>query len=169
MAYTVDVEVLSSGVMLAVEDLEHLRSVTINRTPLALTSCGHWIDVYYDKLAVPDTVWQTGHNEIVLTMDYYPTSGVEASFLLGDFGVILRGDKPALTLLPETLGVVDIVPQGLPFYSGRVDYRPDVPIAGDALITMGVFWRRADQTAGQRGKTCRVPAIPGCRTRPAHY
>ena len=157
VAYTVDVEALPTGVMLAVEDLEHLRSVTVNGTPLALASCGHWIDVCYDKLAVPDTVWQTGHNEIVLTMDYYPTSGVEAAFLLGSFGVALRGDVPALTTLPETLTVGDIVPQSLPFYSGRVDYLLDAPIAGDSLVTMGKFGGALAKLLGSEEKAAAFP------------
>ena len=135
----------------------HLRSVTVNGTPLALESCGHWIDVCYDKLAVPDAIWQTGRNEIVLTMDYYPTSGVEASFLLGSFGVALRGDTPALTTLPEMLTVGDIVPQGLPFYSGRVDYLLDVPIAGDSLVTMGKFGGALAKLLGSEEKAAAFP------------
>ena len=157
VAYTVDVETLPTGVLLAVEDLEHLRSVTVNGKPLALASCGHWIDVCYDKLAVPDAVWQTGRNEIVLTMDYYPTSGVEASFLLGGFGVALRGDVPALTTLPETLTVGDIVPQGLPFYSGRVDYLLDAPFAGDALVTMGRYGGALAKLLGSEEKAAAFP------------
>ena len=106
---------------------------------------------------MPDTVWQTGCNKIVLTMDYYPTSGVEAAFLLGSFGVALRGDVPALTTLPETLTAGDIVPQGLPFYSGRVDYLLDAPIAGDALVTMSKFGGALAKLLGREEKAAAFP------------
>lgn len=155
--YTVTVQVLPTEVRLAVEDLEHLHSVTVNGVQLSLASCGHWIDSCYDTLSVPDTAWQTGCNSICLTMDYYPTSGIEAAFLLGGFGVALQDDEPVLTALPERLTVGDIVPQGLPFYSGRVDYLLDTPIPGDVLVTMHPYGGALANLLGSEKKAAAFP------------
>lgn len=53
------------------------------------------------------------------------TCGIEAVYLLGDFGVKLieDGKKAVLTTLPEMLKLGDITEQGLPFYSGKISYK----------------------------------------------
>ena len=166
--YTVDVQVCPTKVMLAVEDLAHLCNVTVNGVPLDLTSCGHWIDICYDKLSIPDTAWKTGANEIVLKMDYYPTSGIEAAFLLGDFGVSLHNDIPTLETLPELLTADDVVFQGLPFYSGRIDYLLDTPVAGDALVTIREYGGALTKLFGSEEKIVAFPpyqtAVPDLHT-----
>ena len=166
--YTVDVQTIPTKVMLAVEDLAHLCNVTVNDVPLDLTSCGHWIDICYDRLSIPDTAWKTGTNEIVLKMDYYPTSGIEAAFLLGDFGVSFHNGIPALETLPELLTADDIVFQGLPFYSGRIDYLLDTPVSGDALVTIREYGGALTKLFGSKETIVAFPpyqaAIPDLHT-----
>ncbi len=58
-------------------------------------------------------------------MDYRKSSGLEAIYLLGGFGVAVYGSVPVLTKLPEKLIVGDITQQGLPFYSGSISYLID--------------------------------------------
>ncbi len=155
--YTVNVQDCPTDVMLAVEDFAHLHSATVNGIPLTLTSCGHWIDICYDKLSIPDSVWKQGLNEIVLKMGYYPTSGIEAAFLLGNFGVALCNDIPVLTLLPELLTASDVVLQGLPFYSGRIDYLLDTPISGDVLVTIREYGGALVKLFGSEEKIVAFP------------
>ena len=110
---------LPKGVELVVEELEHMKEIRVNGTPIALISTGKWIDVCFEKLAIPDEVWKEGANEIDIDFDYYKTSGLEAVYLLGDFGVVLTPgegtDIPVLNSLPEKLHIGDISVQGLPF------------------------------------------------------
>lgn len=123
--YSVDVKVLPKDVRLVVEDLAHIRKVLVNGQEISLESIGKWIDICFDELVIPDQAFVEGKNTITLVMDYYSTCGIEAAYLLGDFGVEVNKDKAALTALPETLTVGDITGQGLPFYSGSVTYLVD--------------------------------------------
>ena len=52
---------------------------------------------------------------------------LEALYLLGNFGVRLDGTHKTLTKLPEQLAVGDVVPQGLPFYTGTITYHLPAP------------------------------------------
>lgn len=133
---------LPKGVELVVEELEHMKEIRVNGTPIALTSTGKWIDVCFEKLAIPDEVWKEGANEIDIDFDYYKTSGLEAVYLLGDFGVVLTPgegtDIPVLNSLPEKLHIGDISVQGLPFYSGKVTYLMDQLFAEDEELVVEV-------------------------------
>lgn len=123
LSYQVEAETLPEKVHLVVEDLAHIRRVTVNGREISLTSKGKWIDICFDELEIPDEAFQVGENTITLVMDYYKTCGIEAVYLLGSFGVKVKGDRAALTTLPETLVLGDITNQGLPFYSGSVIYQ----------------------------------------------
>lgn len=105
-----------------VEELSHLKRVLLNGQEIPLISTGKWIGICFDELKIPDEYFVSGRNVITVEMEYYKTSGIEAVYLLGDFGVTLRENKAVLTTLPETLKIGDITSQGLPFYSGAVRY-----------------------------------------------
>lgn len=120
--YKVEIGTLQVPITLVVEDLEHLKGICINGTAIERKSSGKWIDVCFDRIAIPQNLLQQGTNIIRLQMDYTPMSGIEAVYLLGNFGVELTGEIPVLTALPEQLSIGDITKQGLPFYSGSVIY-----------------------------------------------
>ena len=122
LCYSLEAQVIPGMVTLVVEDLEHIQKILINGNELKLCSIGHWIDRCFDELQIPDEYWKYGQNEIVLKMEYEMSSGIEAVYLLGDFGVSLKEDHTVLTVLPEMLQIGDISDQGLPFYSGSVIY-----------------------------------------------
>jgi hypothetical protein len=68
-----------------------------------------------------------GENTILMETCFDETCDVEAIYLLGTFGVCLQGTTRLLDALPDSLHAGSIVHQGLPFYSGKVTYRMDVP------------------------------------------
>lgn len=126
LRYQVEIaERSDSPLKLVVEDLEHIRTVKVNGVEISAVSCGKWIDICFDELEIPAECLRFGGNTIDITMDYYPTSGIEAVYLLGEFGVRIQGDGALLTSLPETLSIGDITDQGLPFYSGSVIYETE--------------------------------------------
>lgn len=112
-------------IKLAVEDLEHIGAVKVNGMELPVVSSGKWIDICFDELEIPENYLRPGKNTIDISMDYYATSGIEAVYLLGNFGVRIQGDRVVLTALPETLYPGDITEQGLLFYSGSVVYETE--------------------------------------------
>lgn len=135
-------ELPQKDVELVVEEAQNYHAVKINGNALdTVNTNGKWIDICFDKLNLPKEYLHTGSNMIELSFDYKPTSGCEAVYILGNFGVTLRGDKPVIDQLPEKLKIGDITPQHLPFYSGKLSYvLPVSQFKGKkALITVENF------------------------------
>ncbi len=132
LRYRINMETLpQEPVTLALEPMEHM-TLTLNGQPVPLEQReGFWIDNCFRLYRLPN-LWKTGSNTLELTADYGPDSGLEAMFLLGSFGVWMRGGVPAMGRLPKNLKIGSIVHQGLPFYSGKVRYEFDIP-AGEAF------------------------------------
>lgn len=143
LVYHLEIQVLPGKAHLAVEDLEHIRSVSVNGMEISMESMGKWIDICFDELEIPGKAFAEGSNDITIVMDYYSTSGIESVYLLGDFGVEVSGERTALTRLPETLTIGDVTCQGLPFYSGSIRYqldsRPDEMKGMAVSVTAGKF------------------------------
>ncbi len=151
LEYDIEIAVVPEDVRLVVEDLTHIRQILVNGREIPLTSRGKWIDICFDELEIPADSLANGRNTIAVAMDYYSTCGIEAAYLLGDFGVEmaadaqqnaeaeaeeakdgkrLAGTRPILAKLPEKLVIGDITNQGLPFYSGSVIYELDESAEG---------------------------------------
>lgn len=139
LEYTVEVEKVPVNVELVVEDLEHIRKVQINEQEIPLDAVGKWIDICFERIKIPENLLKTGENKISIQMDYYKTSGIEAIYLLGDFGVELKKGHPVITELPATLKTGDITCQGLPFYSGSVIYYLESALSGKTQVTVKDF------------------------------
>jgi hypothetical protein len=109
--------------MLAVEQPNRYH-ITVNGTTVDTdTECGWWVDRSLRTLRVDPSMIRIGSNEVVLSCDYdedHP--GFEIVYLLGSFGVKVRGTELALVAKPSSLRLGDWVRQGLPFYSGSVGY-----------------------------------------------
>lgn len=124
LKYSFEVDAIPSGaVYLAVEQAD-LFCMEVNGQPLNLDAkSGWWVDVAINKVPVDPSLLRLGMNEIVLCTDYHEDHDLEASFLLGDFGVSLDGTAATLTTPPSDLRLGDWVNQGLTFYSAAVTYR----------------------------------------------
>lgn len=115
-------------ILLVTEDLENISRISVNGTEIGRVSQGTWVDVCFQKLPVSRKLLRKGTNEIVMEMDYIPINGLEAIYLLGEFGV-WRSEEgtPVMAELPEKLLLEDITEQGLLFYSGKIVYHMEVP------------------------------------------
>ncbi len=87
LRYDVEIAEVPERLRLAVEDLTHIRQIQVNGAEIPLVSKGKWIDICFDELEIPAGVLAKGRNTIDISMDYYSTCGIEAIYLLGDFGV----------------------------------------------------------------------------------
>ncbi len=132
------IEELPEGLELAVEAEEHTE-VRLNGT-LLKKEADFWIDTAFSKFLAGKSCLKEGENEITVTYSYGKDSGLEAIYLLGDFGVKLSGkgveEKVHLISLPDKLHAGNIVPQGLPFYSGSITYELDQPVEGKVSVTL---------------------------------
>lgn len=160
LTYHFGITTLPAGISLALEDLEHIRQILINGREISLISSGKWIDICFDTLAIPDDYLLPGANSVTLVMDYYSTCGIEAVYLLGDFGVQLRENGPALTALPETIAIGDITTQGLPFYSGSLTYHIEGLQNTECCVTAPGFSGALLRLVGKGGKKEAVLAFP---------
>ena len=102
--------------------------IRINGSRVAIPNDPAWlIDPCMKRIPVPTGAFCLGRNEIELTTGFVPDTDLEAIYMAGKFGVILRDNRPALGVLPEMLNPSDIAAQGLPFYSGTVAYHIPLP------------------------------------------
>lgn len=65
---------------------------------------------------------RAGVHELELTIPFTRKTDLEWCYLLGDFGVELRGTVARIIAAPRELGFGDWTSQGLPFYAGNVTY-----------------------------------------------
>lgn len=107
-------------------------SASVNGTPLPLgqENPEMWVDACFRRFEIPVGALRNGLNSIEIETDFDEGSDLECLYLLGRFGVRLQAGRAraSLTRLPEKLAVGDVVPQGLPFYSGRITYDLGAPL-----------------------------------------
>jgi len=124
LEYTFDVRTIPSGnLYLAVEKPDTF-IVKINNESVSMDAeCGWWCDRSLRKLPINPALLHLGKNEIIITCEYDENHpGLEAIYLLGNFGVKVKGTNIAVTPPVDSLKIGDWVKQGLPFYSGSVSY-----------------------------------------------
>lgn len=93
---------------------------------------GFYVDEDIATVALPDL--DVGEHALVVQWPFRPGHGLEACYLLGDFGVSVAGTEARLQRPVKTLAFGDWTSQGLPFYGGNVTYLchlqlPDAPTA----------------------------------------
>lgn len=81
---------------------------------------GWFVDEAIQTVRLP--ALSAGTHEIMLTIPYSPATNVEWCYLLGDFGVEVRGRHTRLIAPVRELAFGDWTRQGLPFYAGNVTY-----------------------------------------------
>lgn len=101
------------------------------------------VDGWYtdrDICTVPVGGLEEGINEIQVKIPYNAKRNVEAMYLLGEFGVSVKGSTCVLQAKPESLMFGDITRQGFPFYGGNVTYEVPVTLPrGDVSIQISRF------------------------------
>ncbi len=117
-------------ILLAMEDMPAQKLFVNGREVVPEKTDLRWVDSCFSVYAVGAEVWKTGENTIELTADYSADCGLEAMYLLGDFGVYFRGGEPTIDARPQTVKIGDLTRQGLPFYGGKVFYSFKLPRRG---------------------------------------
>ncbi|MCL2407402.1 MAG: hypothetical protein FWC95_05680 [Defluviitaleaceae bacterium] len=135
LRYTIHSQVDVNEVWLALEDLDRTQ-ITLNGMPIRCiisnepkdVSIGYYVDRSIKKVKLPSL--KKGVNELRLDIKYGRTTNPENCFILGGFGVELKGLIPVITELPKALPFGDIVPLGFPFYGGNITYKCKVQSQG---------------------------------------
>ena len=100
-------------------------SCTLNGQAVRMESQGYYVDPAITVVKLPAI--RKGDNELCLTMDYGDCTDLEWMYLLGEFGVELRGARASLYPKPEKLFWGDYTRQGFPFYTGNMTYLAALP------------------------------------------
>jgi len=128
LAYTFEVKDVPSGDLLLALERPGTFRAEVNGTSISMDAeCGWWCDRSLRTLRIDPSLIRSGANELFLTCDYREDHpGLEIVYLLGTFGVKVKGADVVMTRCPETLRTGDWVKQGLPFYAGSVAYRKTI-------------------------------------------
>jgi hypothetical protein len=123
LRYAIHCEALPEGpVALGLEQPGRF-TVTLNGEPVSTDAeSGWWVDRSLRTLPLDPALFREGINELLLETEFCEGHDLEAAFLLGEFGVRVRGAEAALVAPPQELRIGDWTRQGLPFYSGNVIY-----------------------------------------------
>ena len=134
LRFKIDSALAFDGVSLALEDAEKAE-ITLNGQAVDNTVIGFYVDRAVKTVALPRIA--QGENILEIVLPFGKRTNVEWCYLLGDFGVEVRGRLKKLIKRPDKLAFGSIVNQGLPFYGGCVTYRfgVDCP-GGDIKITV---------------------------------
>jgi hypothetical protein len=128
LRFVFHVDVLPAApVELVMERPEHFE-VWVNGTKLSTPeNPDWWVDKVFKRIPLDLALLQKGENTVEIRTDFNEGVNLEALYLLGAFGVTLDGNRRTLTALPGAITAGDLVPQGLPFYSGIVRYQVTIP------------------------------------------
>jgi hypothetical protein len=125
--YAFTVEALPSGPLALALERPDSAQVFLNGTKVNMTPTGWWLDHSFKTIAIDSALLHLGDNSIMVVYDYNEAfPGLEACYLLGEFGVRVDGMRIRLCQTPVALCPGDLTPQGLPFYGGNVQYEATV-------------------------------------------
>ncbi|MST97366.1 hypothetical protein FYJ85_09960 [Victivallaceae bacterium BBE-744-WT-12] len=140
-----------------------LYEAEFNGVPIAPLPDAWWVDRSLRLLALPRALFVQGRNRITLRTAYHAgMPGLEYCYLLGEFAV---GENAVLTAPPQTLVRGDWTKQGLPYYSGNLTYRFDLPdgTADGTVLELGP-WRGTAVLVSVNGGKAAMAAWPPYRT-----
>lgn len=104
---------------LALEDPAHSK-VFLNGEAVEMRPVGWYVDPAIAVIRLPKL--RAGENRLKAEIVYNQKSGLENLYLLGDFDVELRGSRAVIEKPGKSMGIGDITRQGMPFYTGNLEY-----------------------------------------------
>ena len=116
---------------LALEDADEW-SLLLDGVSVPNTSNGWWVDEAIQTVPLPPL--EAGTHTLELRRAYDAQTNLEWCYLLGDFGVEVRGARAHLTEPIRELSWGDWTRQGLPFYAGNVTYHTTLEGADESLM-----------------------------------
>ena len=120
---TVESEIELSDIELGLEDID-ISSVLWNGEKIELNSNGYYVDFSISKVNLGKL--KKGLNTLTVTLPFNVVSNIENYFLLGDFGVEVKGSKVKIIEKPQNVYFGNWVNQGIPFYGGALTYRTKI-------------------------------------------
>lgn len=127
-------EIAYEGAYLAIENAD-MCEIVLNGERSPDGAEGWFVDESIGKRRLPPI--REGVNELLIRTPIGVRTKIEWCYVVGDFGVNVTGCRKTVTKLPDTLGYSDITTQGLPFYTGNIDYIQPITVP-DCRLTVRV-------------------------------
>lgn len=131
LRFRIPSEIEVSAPLLAMEEPENAR-IAFNGRSVSSESNGWFVDRAIRTVALPSIM--PGENLLEVRVPIGRRTHLEYLYLLGDFGVRVCGVEKTVIPPIRKLGFGSVVPQGLPFYTGNVNYHFDVDVQGELVI-----------------------------------
>ena len=125
---------LALSAHLACEYLEY--ELMVNGEKVTAAPDGYYVDKAFRTIPIE---LKKGRNVIDLSIPFGDNDCCENCYLLGNFGVKIKGDKGRLISLPERLDFRDLATQGLPFYGGKITYHTSFVSDGENAEISAVY------------------------------
>lgn len=138
LRYTFESEITVEDAALAIEP-EPGMQVWLNGAAVDPAPAGYFIDTSIARIPLPPL--HPGVNELVVELPFGRKTNIEWCYILGDFGVQVRGNRAVIVGKNRWIGFSDITAQGMPFYGGNLTYTCalDVEQAGDYALEITKF------------------------------
>jgi len=115
---------------LALEDAD-IAEVVLDGSRITAKPSGWYVDKSIGVL--PLGTVRKGEHVLEITWPFGQRTNLEWCYLLGDFGVEVRGEYRRIIGRPETIGFDDIAGQGFPYYGGNISYQIPIETQSKAL------------------------------------
>lgn len=132
--FTIETEIPLRGARLVCERME-AATFSINGQPVALKRDGWFVDEDLPTATLPDLAPGSHVLEVSLPLNARDNQ-TEALYLIGDFGVNVRGAHALIREPAETRVWGDLARQDLPFYGGNTEYTVAVEIAERGIYAL---------------------------------
>ncbi len=109
-----------SDACLALEDSDKAE-IIFNSNRIDVVKVGFYVDRCIDVIKLGKI--KKGENSIIVTMPIGKRTNLEYMYILGDFSVRIEGTEKIIYDKKDYIGFGDISSQGLPFYTGSINYR----------------------------------------------
>ncbi len=113
---------------------EQAEEIVFNGKKIKIRPDGYYTDRAIKKTALGKL--KKGANTLVVKMPFGKYISLENAFLLGDFGVEVKGACAKVIKKPEKLHFGSVINQGFPFYGGTITY--NLPVKFDKPATVNI-------------------------------
>ncbi|TVQ21896.1 MAG: hypothetical protein EA383_16375 [Spirochaetaceae bacterium] len=120
VSFTIVVEHETGPVRLALEDASEA-TIAFDGRPVETVADGEWMDIAFTPVRLGTL--EKGEHRLEVSWAFGGSGGLEACYLLGDFGVKVCGTRAVVTAPVRNLTWGDATRQGLAFYGGVIRYR----------------------------------------------
>ncbi|MDD6276608.1 MAG: hypothetical protein PUB20_07290, partial [Clostridia bacterium] len=120
LRFTVESEIDFDSAKLAIEDADKAE-IIFNGEKISNKSIGNYVDISINTVNLPKI--NKGKNILEITLPLGSRTNTEACYILGNFGVSVKGRKAKITEPANKIPFGKLSEYGMPFYGGNTEYR----------------------------------------------